>query len=421
MNKFITATILALVPFTAGAGENLDGLKIKLGGAINTQIGHVQPKRAFKYKTPKSPASGKLNTSAIVNDTNITVDVEGGYNNLKYGGKIKLNADTSRAKDGSDKAANRTMLFVESDFGRIEAGSYGGATDSMKVSAVSIAKATGGIDGDHKFWLNEHTSLQEPNNSGEKVEYESFENVFVSDPYLPVGTEVTSKANKITYYTPSFNGLRAGVSYAPDSESKGTIAQAKKLTRSNDKGLGYVDIIEAGLEYEQAFNDIEFKTALLYQYGKAKKYIINGIEKSRKKLNAWELGALVKYKNFSIAGSYIDWGKTGAATQKIAGQKYGASLWNLGAAYECDNFGASLTYYESKRGATVSYNGSSKQFADNPASRYNKLKVISLGLEYKVAPGLLPYAEVSHYSHNRAGVLVSNKGEVYLAGVKLSF
>ncbi|AIF81190.1 hypothetical protein I862_03145 [endosymbiont of Acanthamoeba sp. UWC8] len=421
MNKFITATILGLFPLTALAGDNFEGIKLKLGGSLNTQAGYVQQKEAFRYKTPTRADSGKLNSSAIVNDTKIKIEVDGDYNGLKYGGAIKLYADTSRAKNGSKDIADSVMTYVESGFGRIEAGSHGGATDKMKVSAVSIAKATGGIDGDYKFWIHQNTSQREANPNPAKREFESYEDIFVSDPYLAVGTEITSKANKISYYTPSFNGFKAGVSYAPDSEAKGTIANAKMHTRKNDRGLGYTNIVELALQYEQSFDEFEFNTSLLFQHGKAKKYIVEGVEKGRKKLNAWEVGALIKYQGFSVAGSYIDWGKTGATTAKVAGQKYGASLWNVGAAYETDKFGASVTYYESKRGATVSWNRTADAFVDNPASEYNKLKVVSLGVEYKLAQGLMPYAEATHFKHDRAGTVKDNKGQVYLAGVKVSF
>ncbi|KIE05540.1 hypothetical protein NF27_DP00840 [Candidatus Jidaibacter acanthamoeba] len=421
MNKFITATILGLFPLTALAGDDFGGLKLKLSGSLNTQAGHVQQKKYFRYKTPGKADSGKLNSSSIVNDTKIKIEVDGDYNGLKYGGAIKLYADTSKAKNGSKDIADNVMTYVESGFGRIEAGSHGGATDKMKVSAVSVAKATGGIDGDYKFWIHGNTSQLEANPDPVKPEYESYEDIFVSDPYLAVGTEITSKANKISYYTPSFNGFKAGVSYAPDSEAKGTIENAKKHTRKNDRGLGYTNIVELALQYEQTFDDLEFNTSFLYQHGKAKKYIVNGVEKGRKKLNAWEVGALIRYQNFAVAGSYIDWGKTGATTAKLAGQKYGASLWNVGAAYETDKFGASVTYYESKRGATVSWNSGSGKFSDNLASEYNKLKVLSLGVEYKLAQGLMPYAEATHFKHDRAGTVKDNKGQVYLAGVKVSF
>ena len=47
--------------------------------------------------------------------------------------------------------------------------------------------------------------------------------------------------------------------------------------------------------------------------------------------------------------------------------------------------------------------------------------MLSIGMDYKVAPGLMPYAEVNYFKHDRAGTNIDNKGYIYLIGTKLSF
>ena len=62
----------------------------------------------------------------------------------------------------------------------------------------------------------------------------------------------------------------------------------------------------------------------------------------------------------------------------------------------------------------------------------NHYKIASVGVEYKAAPGLLPYAEISNFKFKpyktgvyhaaTGGVLATaNKGNVIMVGTKVSF
>jgi hypothetical protein len=52
----------------------------------------------------------------------------------------------------------------------------------------------------------------------------------------------------------------------------------------------------------------------------------------------------------------------------------------------------------------------------------NKYEALSVGGEYKVMPGLMPYAEFTSFDYTTPDANVrTNKGSVVLAGVKLNF
>lgn len=398
--------VLAAIPGLACAGA--EQVKVTVGGDLDTQAGHVRQKSDFRWKTPGKSDSGELNRFAITNSTAVKIKVEGGSDELKYGGLVKFYADTSASKTGDTSPANKTMIFVETPFGRLEGGSYPGATDTMKVSAVEIARAAGGIDGDAPFRVNPKDYV---NNN--------FVDDFVASPYMPVGNDQSPRANGINYYTPSLNGLKFGVSYTPDSAVKGTIFSAtNNVTKSS--GNDYIRVVEGAVQYENTYGDFYYKAGALYQGGKAKN--IGTFIKNRKNLNAWEAGLLLKYNDFSLAGSYGDAGRSGAV--KTPGNKYGYSFWNVGVAYNVEPFGMSLTYFESKRAGTpviTKLNGVISNAADPNSKAFNKAKLLSLGADYKLAPGLLPYAEVTHFEYNKAGAVKNNKGQVYLLGTKLVF
>lgn len=412
MNKYLASLLFLLIPTLTYAE---DKATITLSGNINSQIGVREQAKFFKTEQwDQAKLGAKLNNHMIVNDTKITIAFDGEHEGLQYGGKIRLNTDTSSSKTGNPNIADKVFTYVSGNFGRFELANAGGATDTMNVSAIGIARATGGIDGDAIYYINPITS------DGYQVA-----DAFVANPYLPFGCDCAGRIGKVTYYTPDvLNGLKFGFSYAPDSQVKGTISQARNIIKNS--AVGYKHLFEVAVNYKYTMNDFDILLGALYQNAQAKKNDVN--IKERKGVNAWELGAQIGYKGFTIAGSYGDWGRSGTKVDRAPGMKYGADFWNIGAAYEYAEFGASVTYYQSRRAGTQAFMVNGKELDDikkatfvKDSNKYNKLEMLSVGMDYKLAPGLMPYAEVNHYKHNRADTAIDNKGYIYLVGTKLSF
>lgn len=395
---------------------------VKLGGYLNTQVGKIFQKDAFKLKTPvNTPVKGstlKLTDTAIVNDTQIFVSVDGktDTSGLAYGALVKLFADTSEAKYYQDRdkkssfPAFQTMAYFEGAFGRLEAGSYTGVTRAFKVDATSFARATGGANGDAKYWWNPRTIR----------ENEPTRRAFIETPNLFTNEEghygiKAMNAAKVNYYTPDLNGFRLGVSYTPDSKGYGTIHNQSTITKTSLKG-GYVNIWEGGIHYAGQFNDVGFKAAVLGEMASIKEKETE--KKESHSLKAWEAGANISYMGLNVGGSYGNWiqaGGSGNATKKTS------MYWTAGLGYEYGALGASFDYFESK-------------LAVETQEKKNKLQKLTFGLDYKLAPGLLPYAEVSvvkfrdHHEKATGGArdaqsvdAESNKATVFLVGSKLQF
>ena len=419
MKKLLLTTALVALVSPAFAAEK--GPTVTLGGSLDTQFGYRQQKSDYRLDNLNSLSTtgNQLSKGGIVNDTRINVKVDGQAHGFKYGGLVSLNADTSANKYNSSTVGYQTMVYGEAKFGRLEAGSYTGAVDSLSVSAANIAKATGGIKGDSRYWWNKSIITTAATKATSTVASALVANTFLVTPSLVsnMDTGLSANAAKVTYYTPKFSGVKLGVSYIPDTEQMGTIAALNARTKTVATGVNqfaFRDVFSGGVMLDHKMNDVTFKASLLGETGTAKDF--SGATK-RDNLRSWELGASVAFKGFSLAASYGDLGKSGN-TKSVATTAYKSaksSYWTVGAAYDYSHFGASVTYMESKRGASVVATST----AANPKASFKNL---SFGVDYRVAPGFMPYAEVSAFKLDSKAVKgTKNTGNVFLAGTKLHF
>lgn len=356
---------------------------VSVGGSIDFQAGMTDQKKA--YRTGANSRNGKF-----ANDTNVDVKVAGKADNgLVYGANIRLLADATESNDDSGLNADRTYTFIETAAGRIEAGSNVGATKALKVDASTLARATGGIDGDWNRFVNGRAYQ-----NGSLV---SAGLIYAMTPDLPTDAGFlergdTENASKLSYYSPRYSGVQLGVSYTPDTGNRGT---ALAFTSKYDTGQ-YGNVIGGGLNYKQSFEKIGVAASATGEFGESE-------ESAREDLRAYALGLEATYANFTLGGSYGNWLKTGQV--KGAANNKNADYWTLGGAFVQGPVGASVTYLSSDR-------------------RENEFSNVSVGADYQLAPGLVPYAEVSFvkFDPNRAvSTSRENKGTIFLLGTQLSF
>ena len=96
---------------------------------------------------------------AFRNDTQVDFKIDGKNDaGLGYGGEVDLLADTSVDVHGRGVNASKTFVYLDGNWGRFELGSNVGADGTIKVDAGTIARATGGINGDWNISLTSMTS-----------------------------------------------------------------------------------------------------------------------------------------------------------------------------------------------------------------------------------------------------------------------
>ncbi len=357
MKKVLLGTT-ALVTLFAGSAM-AETPTVSLGGFLDFQAGVVD----------QDNDAGQRDV-LFQNDTEVHVKVNGKSDNgLGYGAVIELEADVSADADNEGLNADKTYLFVEGGFGRVEAGNNTDAAAALRVDASSFARATGGIDGDFYDFINLPAGT-------------------LYTPALPTEwfAGVQEDATKITYYSPRFSGVQVGVSYTPDQGNGGTAAGF-----TGDANGDYENVINAGINYTAQYDQVGVAASLTGE-------IADNELSSNEDLRAWAAGATVSFAGFSFGGSYGDWNESVQVTPGAGDSDY----WTVGAGYEQGPVGVSLTYLDS----------------ESPAVDFQN---IVLGADYQLAPGLVPYVEVSFFDADAAGTLADNDGNVVLIGTELSF
>lgn len=367
MKKILLGTTGLVAVALLATAASAETPKVTLGGFSDFQAGWTNDDR-----------DSTTRSTGFRNDNEITVKVDGKTDGgLGYGAQIDLEADTTEDANNQGLNASRTFTYLDSKFGRIELGGNKSVASTMRVDASTVAAATGGINGSWTYFVSGGNSAS-----------------FISESKLPsehgstttFGDETTYNATKVSYYTPKFSGLQAGVSYTPQNSDRG-----QSLGRSDISGVA--DVLDFGLGYEGTFSGIKLAASGTYEFGTGQD---NGGANTSDNINAWNLGALVGYKGFSLAGSYGDWNRAG--TDGVDGD-----YWTLGGAYAAGPVAVSATYLDSNLAG-------------------NDFQNIVLGAEYKLAAGLTPYAEVSFYDFSVAGTSTNdNSGTTVILGTQVAF
>lgn len=366
MLKYTTTFLLASCSLSLlSSMAAADTPTITVGGTLGFQTGFTHQQEGFDTDT---------RNFGMRNDTEITIDAEQKTDaGWIYGAHIELEADVTQDARDEGENADKTFLYGEGTFGRIEAGNNEGAEQAMAVNAASIARATGGIDGDDEFYINSSGTLGDAS--------------FLIHPDLPTADNggITEDATKISYYTPQFSGFQLGVSYTPDEGDGG-----QNVTRLDTNG-DFENVIGAGLTYNRDYDSVAVSAGVVGERGDSE---LSGL----KDLQAWQAGASITFSNISLAASYGDWSDSG----RVIGDNDDTTFWTAGAAYEMGNAGVSATYFNSEH-------------ADN------NYKSLVIGADYKLADGLTPYVETTFFKADEVGTSVDNEGNVVLVGTYVTF
>lgn len=306
-----------------------------------------------------------------------------------YGAKIALLTTTETSRD------YQSSIFIESDIGRFEFGSDKSAMKKMRITPTSIAAASENwssyIDGDPNSTVNN------------RIPYSmSFAN------FLDGKTRTSGKieySRKITYYTPNFDGLQFGVSFIPDSSNVGyTGIKDSEVKHSPVFSKNYNFIIKngvaSGISYENKISDsLNAKISVVGETGQIKAQKKNQLVKQPEslKLRNYTLGTRVDYNQFSFAASYGNYLKSFTYSED---QRKNTDLYGVGVSMKIDKFNSSINYFRSNH-------------------RDNKLNATTIAVDYKVAQGLLAYAETTFFDFRGYYINQMNKSKPYKGMIAL--
>ncbi len=362
--RFVVIISISLISCTSHIAHGAEGFDLTISGESDFLAGYVRQ----NYDTSNTKHVDFTNSFQL----NI-IPVWHSESGLEYGAGLRLRAYVG---DGIIDA-KRAYLFVESRFGRIEAGLIAGPNAQYGVSAPSNF-GTGGVVGD---WSTGTAWVQN-------------QNVFL-EPVFGWGFNAitdTSWATRLTYYTPAIftgneggSGLKAAVSYAPQNLSVQTDSNRQRAITTTGRsfcsatlpnapltGCAYNDILEADIFYEGTFKGLSFAASLGYEHGNSP---TDRTGVSYYPLSALQVGASIAYSNITIGGSYVNAGKTSYA-RNMGYYLNDQTVFALGILYEIApfTFGSNFAHGEDAGDVTVP----GKRAAD----------LYSIGMSYQLAPGI---------------------------------
>ena len=237
-------------------------------------------------------------------------------NGLTFGMKVELEADTNATTN-----VDESNLFISGSFGRLEFGDQDGAGDSSMVNGSSVGFNYGGVG----------------NLTGSII------NTGSGTAKTSADWSDSSDSTKVTYYTPTFSGFRAGVSFAPDSGSNGTNV-------SNDSAGGVGDFVEGGVKYSGEFGGFGVAVGASGGFG-----TVDGTDND---FFGYGAGLMLSYAGFSAAVGYVaDDTDNGAEPWAIdAGLGFSSGPWNahVGYIFSEDDAGSSeYTQYHADVGYSI--------------------------------------------------------------------
>ncbi len=449
----ITASTLAITSSSIASSENVvkipkvdESVKINFSAYIDFQAGFRNQAHLTddEKKVSKNRGSFAFNSTAAVK-----VDLSNTVDGVTYGGKIIL-VPTAKRKGGG--SYNGSHLYVQSEYGRFEAGSPFSASSTMMISGMGISA------GSASNWARYADFTSSYMRQGAE-----FDPSFTTSADFFLDSKLVTKLNdrkysseparSIAFYTPKYNindstKIQIGISYTPDSSNTGADSHNKNSSgvqkkvikkyydsNANDKEMIYKtfgeaeyfefdrnvkDAISTGICLEKNFSDgVDLKLALSGEFGKAAKQakhvvldsnnnVVKTTEHKLSNLKTYNIGAVLNVGNFAYSAAY---GSLGESLTTSAFNKTGR---------ETDYYTATVAYNQGPFATSLSYR-KIDQFT-------NITEAISIGTDYQLAPGFKPYASISAFSiEGRPEYFTGSKpekrktrGTVALIGAKLS-
>lgn len=318
-----------------------------------------------------------LSATEIIFTPSITLD-----NGLTFGVNVQMEGEND---GGGAIGIDETYMSISGDaFGQLDIGSENSAGYKMMVAAPGVTS----------MYINS------PSMS-------AFIPLSTAIPWnlrqagISAYTEVAGNndVDRLTYYTPSFNGLTVGVSYARNDLGNAVTAANNNATATVE------DIFDIGVAYSQTFGTTSVDVSARYGTGNSN---VAGVSDP----DTWGIGAVFGFGDFSVGGHYAQ------NDNGVAGGFGDSSSWGFGGTYDAPGPWAFelLTFQGVADSVTAPLGVAAAAAADSEYTAYR------IGASRDLGPGVgwdiyAVYAEAD--DKNIAGTEV--KGTVIGTAINLSF
>jgi hypothetical protein len=386
MKKFLLTTSLIASMFVASYAQakeccdDSNPVRLYLGGSLLTLAGTVDEDQ------DEDTRSGFTD-----NQSEVFVEARGNSHGLNYGAFVEFHNDTGALNNNLRERF--IYLEDESTWGLLEVGQVEGAGRRLSVHAPTNF-GFGGINGVYAEYINlyDGTIGTRPddfvNNGANNTNG-------LDDLFWGFNSQAQGK---VSYYTPAFEGLQLGVSYAPGG--------GEKFRGRIDNTANFEDIVEIGANYTGDFDGVGVALNLGYNFG-------NSSRNNTEDLQALQAGFQVSFDGFTVGGGYVNQFDSGLSDASGADDD-DTEGFNYGVSYEIGD-------------VVIGFNGLSAEGAGDDASNSdnNEYDVYTAGLTYNFVPGLAFSTEVFSFDYEDEETVAardaSNDGTGLIVGLKAEF
>jgi predicted porin len=338
MKKQLLATtaLVAVGVLAAASGADAQTVKLGVGGYMSQEFG-------FVFDKQDGNTNGRPDVSGTGADTGVQFDQQSDVevyflgsgkldNGIEVGARVELEVAGSPGN-----MIDEHYAFVRGSFGQIEIG----ATDSAAIKttlgymgswATQVGENSAFGPGD---WINGAFTGAGGTFGGQDGTMRNMQlRVFDDD------------GNKISYYSPRFEGFQAGVSYTPNTaQNTQTGAGATELVTNVQST--YHDYWSFGANYDRKFGDFGIGVAAGYVTAKSPGTTPGTTAttwKNTDDLEAWGIGTSFEFGPFKISGAYRETQNVRDTAGASTLTSLDGALYDIGARYTFGPNAVSVSY-----------------------------------------------------------------------------
>ncbi len=366
MKKILIGTT-ALIAATATAQAS-EPIKLQLGGFMEYYVAGANQDGDY---------TGSVNSFDIQGEGEIyfkgstTLD-----NGMTVGVMVQLENGTD---NNGDDIIDESYLFVTGKFGKVEVGSTDNIAYKMRATA--------------------------PNAAYTEVDDTAIPNYlirpFSDDNITDMGFD--GDANKISYMTPKFYGLQAGVSFTPSNNASGDDANVGVTNSENiGKAVNFDEAYAASVSYEREIGPVGLLATAGYTVAQG----AGNDAGSSGKAEDWAFGLNLTYQGFTLGGAY-----RGVSANDDSGfGAYDGYGWDVGLMYTDGPYSVSLNYRQSITAGDTTVAGD------------NQIDTYAIGAKYTLGAGVDLFGQLAYADYDQEGTGVDNKGAYGgVVGIHLDF
>jgi predicted porin len=290
------------------------------GGFFNTHVafGDISTNGLVSAITPGVSWEGDgldIHTNPeIIFSPSVTLD-----NGMTFGINIQLEGNTT-----GGPFIDESYASMSSDtFGRLDVGNENSAGYKLMTAAPEVTSMS--INSPSTSTFIPYTGVDAALSAFLAATGSAFTALPFRQAGLSAYTEVggNNDVNRITYYTPDFNGLTVGLSYAPTA-----VVNAGSTFSVNTNAV-LSDVFDIGVNYSNTFGSTDITLSARWGTGDTPSLAAGASD-----FETWGVGFQVGFGNFTVGGSYAEndndetLAPTGIAT---IGDSEG---WSLGVTYD---------------------------------------------------------------------------------------